>query len=382
MAIDLLIIQPTPFCNIDCDYCYLPNRSDRSRMSMDTLAAVFRRVFTSGLVDAELSVVWHAGEPLVVPPHYYRDAFNTIEKYRPSGVRIRHSFQSNGILLDDEWCTFIRERDVNIGLSIDGPEWLHNAHRKTRNGHGTHAATLKGMDLLRRHGISFHAICLLTRESLGHPDAIFEFFSGTGITMLCFNIEEIEGMNTASSLDRDGVEGEFRTFFERILHRLRDCPSGMHIREVEEVLMALRHPEFGRLASNAQNEPLRIISVAHNGEFGTFSPELLGLTSERYGAFTFGDVGRNDFTDMSEDSRFRKVSKDIAEGVRACRDSCKYFDFCRGGAPANKLGETGTFASTETMFCRLTQKIVVECVLSALEADLAKGGSIDITTMR
>ena len=338
MSIDLLIVQPTPFCNIDCDYCYLPNRSDRSRMSMDTLRTVFRRVFDSSLVDTELSVVWHAGEPLVVPPAYYGDAFEIIETYRPAGVRIRHSFQSNGMLLDDRWCAFIREHDVNIGLSIDGPAWLHDAHRKTRGGQGTHATAVKGMELLRGNGIRFHVICLLTRESLRHPDAIFDFFANTGITMLCFNVEEIEGANATSSLDRDGVESEFRAFFERILQRLRMCPPGMQIREVEEVLMALRHPEFGRLASNAQNEPLRIVSVAHTGEFGTFSPELLGLTSERYGAFTFGDVRSNDLADILENGRFRKASEDIAEGVRACRELLQVLRFLPGRRASQQAG--------------------------------------------
>jgi uncharacterized protein len=371
MPLSLLVIQPTPFCNIDCDYCYLPARSDRSRMSMDTLGLAFRRVFESGLVDEELSVVWHAGEPLAVPPEYYREAFEIIERYRPEHLAVCHSFQTNATLLDEKWCAFIRETEINIGVSIDGPSRLHDAHRKTRGGRGTHAAVMRGIGLLNEHQIPFHVICLLTRDSLRYPDEILDFFAGAGIAHVGFNIEEIEGVNTSSSLDQKDIEIEFRAFFDRIIERLRDDCSGLRIREVDDVVAALRDPDFENASSNIQNEPYGIISISHTGEFGTFSPELLGLTSERYGAFTFGDVRCDSILNVASNARFRMVSDEIALGVRRCRDSCKYFDFCRGGAPANKLAETGSFASTETLFCRLTQKTIVDCVLRAVERDLA-----------
>ena len=370
MALSLLILQPTPFCNIDCDYCYLASRTDSSRMTMNTLQMAIERVLSSGLVEGELSVVWHAGEPLTLPVEYYAEAFAIIEKTCPPKLAIHHSIQSNGLLLDGQWCGFIRDRCINIGLSIDGPAWLHDRHRKTRRGQGTHARAMAGLELLRAQEIPFHVIAVLTRESLAHADELFDFFLGHGVRQLCFNIEEIEAENTRSSLSGDGVEDEFRGFFERILDRLRGNPGSMGIREVEDVFKALRHPEFGAMHVNSLNSPFEIINIAYDGQFSTFSPELLGTSAAHYGNFAFGNVHRDEIKSVISTEKFQRVAVDIAEGVRACHASCKYFPFCRGGAPSNKLAELGAFTGTETLYCRLTQKILIECVLTAIESDL------------
>lgn len=375
MALALLVIQPTPFCNIDCDYCYLPDRSNPRRMSMETLTAATRQVFACGRVGSELSIVWHAGEPLVLPPEYFREAFAIIDHQRPYGILIRHSFQSNGVLLTDRWVRFIQEFDVNIGISIDGPAWLHDAHRKTRAGKGTHVMAMKGVERLRENRVPFHVICLLTKESIRYPDEIFDFFLEHEIRQVGFNIEEIEGAHVKSSLNEPGIEDLFRSFFKQILNRLQRCANSIRVREVDRVIACLRNPQFPPSNANCQNEPFGILSIAHDGSFSTFSPELLGHSHPKYGAFQFGNVRAGKLEDMLRDQRFQKLADDIETGVKNCRATCKYFSFCGGGAPANKLAELGTMDCTETLFCRLTQKIVVECVLGALETDLLTTGS-------
>ena len=372
MALSLLVIQPTPFCNIDCDYCYLPSRTDRSRMTMDTMQLSLQRVMSAGLVEQELSIVWHAGEPLTLPIEYYAEAFAIIKKECPPSLMIHHSIQSNGMLLTDRWCSFICEQGINIGLSIDGPAWLHDRHRKTRKGQGTHARTMAGLSLLRAHEIPFHVIAVLTRESLGYADEIFDFFLDQGVRQLCFNIEEIEAINTNSSLNIAGIETEFERFIERILFRLRESHGVIGIREVDGVLNTLRHPNFGKFTTNSQNEPFEIINIAYDGQFSTFSPELLGLKCADYDSFTFGNVHKDEIKDIINKPNFQRAAHEIAKGVHSCQSSCKYFQFCRGGAPSNKLAELGTFTGTETMYCLLTQKILTECVLRAIESELLK----------
>src|ERR1700730_17458704 len=118
---ELLVLQPTPFCNIDCTYCYLPARTDRRRMSSAVLAATFSAVLHSRFARDVLTVVWHAGEPLVLSPDWYETAFAIAERYRPAGLRVRHAFQSNGLLLDARWVDFLASSGAEIGLSIDGP---------------------------------------------------------------------------------------------------------------------------------------------------------------------------------------------------------------------------------------------------------------------
>jgi len=149
----LLILQPTPFCNIDCSYCYLPDRGDRSRMTVETVAAVAQRLLEDGLLGPELSVVWHAGEPLAAPPDFYEAAFGVLQQALGAHSELTHCIQTNATLIDERWCELFLRHGVKIGVSIDGPAALHDRHRRTRGGRGTHAQVMRGVALLRRHGI-------------------------------------------------------------------------------------------------------------------------------------------------------------------------------------------------------------------------------------
>ena len=80
-TIELLVVQPTPFCNIDCRYCYLLDRNSKAVAAPETLSNLFSQVFASGWVRDCLSVVWHAGEPLVLPVEFYRNAFRIVEEH-------------------------------------------------------------------------------------------------------------------------------------------------------------------------------------------------------------------------------------------------------------------------------------------------------------
>ena len=129
---EMLILQPTPFCNIDCSYCYLPARNDRSRMSHQVLENVFAKLLNSDLVGDCLAVVWHAGEPLTVPPDWYESAMALARAHARPGFLITHAFQSNGMLVDAKWVAFFQRTRAGISLSIDGPKWLHDRTRRTR----------------------------------------------------------------------------------------------------------------------------------------------------------------------------------------------------------------------------------------------------------
>jgi uncharacterized protein len=377
---ELLILQPTAFCNIDCSYCYLPDRSDPGRMSTATLEAACRRLFDAELAAPRLSIVWHAGEPLTVPIDFYERAFAVIDKARPSQISVQHHFQTNGMLLNDKWSRFLKDAGVRVGISIDGPDSLHDRYRKTRSGKGTFRSTMSGVSKLREHGVDFHVICVLTRESLHHPDAIFDFFADLKPNMLCFNVEEIEGANTTSSLTSEDSESLTLSFMHRIISRLRESPGALRIREFDGVLNTLRSPSFGEEDWNSLNEPFKILSIARDGSWCTWSPELLGTMHGTYGQFGFGNVNHDDIVESLQSSpRFSAIVEDIDVGVSACRQTCDYFAFCKGGAPANKLHETGSFRTTETMYCRLTQKAIVEAVLTALEQDLVGARPIQWT---
>lgn len=126
----------------------------------------------------------------------------------------------------------------------------------------------------------------------------------------------------------------------------------------------------GQGCDNPQVEAFRILCVDTEGNVSTFSPELLGMRNERYADFLIGNVFDESLQAMAQGVRVRKLAHDIGAGVQACRQECPYFRFCGGGAPANKLFETGRFDSTETLYCRLMKKAVLDTVLDDIEETL------------
>jgi uncharacterized protein len=370
-VLDLLIIQPTPFCNLDCDYCYLPFRQSKQRITPEILEQIFRRTFESSVVGDHFTVVWHAGEPFVLPIAFYRDALALIAKYNARGIDVSHSFQTNGTLITPEWCNFIREHHLRIGVSVDGPEFLHDRHRKTRAGSGTWSRVIRGIATLREHAIPFHVITVLTANSLDHADDIFQFYVEHGIGQIGFNVEEIEGVNQSSSLLGEKMEDRFTSFMSRFYDLVEQFPEPFYVREFQSATSAIMS---GGLAENAQGQqttPFAIINVDCFGNFSTFSPELLGLASAHYGDFTFGNVMTDTFDSILSKPKFTAVARDIAAGIRRCHETCEYFDYCGGGAPVNKYFENGSFDSTETMFCRLSKQAVLNVVLEKLERKVA-----------
>jgi uncharacterized protein len=344
-------------------------------MSEETLRSTVRGIFSTDLAKDALTFVWHAGEPMAVPISWYRRAFEIILEEAPGDLKIIHSFQSNGTLINDEWCDFIKETGICLGLSIDGPAAIHDAHRKTRQGQGTHERTMRGVERLRSHGIDFHVIAVVTRDALDHADEIYDFFVGNGIVRFGFNIEEQEGVHEVSSLDaasNDRVAAFFRTMFTR------QKASGGNVR-VREFDFALQRILWARDAAseqfvyeNEQVRPFGILSVDWQGNFATFSPEMLGLQTTEYGIFAFGSFLNGGLDSALANKNFLSVLEDTKAGVERCRRECSFFNLCGGGAPANKYFENGTFDSTETAYCRQVIQLPISIVLEDIESSLPR----------
>ena len=112
LATRLLILQATPFCNIDCDYCYLPDRNSTARMSLATVRRAAQQLRDDGLLGESLTVVWHAGEPLAMPIAFYEAAIDAIEDEIGAACTVTHAIQSNATLIDDAWCAFFKARGI------------------------------------------------------------------------------------------------------------------------------------------------------------------------------------------------------------------------------------------------------------------------------
>jgi uncharacterized protein len=366
----LLVLQPTPFCNIDCSYCYLSNRKSTATMSLETLDSACRRVFESPLLDRQLEVAWHGGEPLTVPLAWYEEAMALVAERCPSALQLKHRFQTNGLLLNEGWARFFARTGATIGLSIDGPAHLHDASRRTRSGHGTHMGAMRAVRLLQDNDLAFHVITVLTEHALDDADRLFDFYVENGIKEVGFNIEEIEGVHSQSSLASVHIETRFRRFIKRLFELVWNTPGLLEVREFESAVGLLLS---NKPARDEQNLPFAIVSVSHDGALSTFSPELLGAHHPRFGTFALGHVLEHGISDVECAPLFRTIDVEIRRGVEACERSCPYFNWCGGGAPANKLFETGRFDTTETMHCRLTRQVVLDEVIEGIEARLDSG---------
>jgi uncharacterized protein len=365
--IELLVIQPTPFCNIDCRYCYLPDRNSKATVAPETLAKLFSQVFGSGWVQDGLSVVWHAGEPMVLSIDFYCNAFRMIDALKPAKMVVTHSFQTNGTLIDEAWCKFFSVEHVNLGVSIDGPQRLHDRNRLTRSGRGTFDKTIAGIRLLRRHEVPFHVISVLSLDSMLSAREMFDFYVDEGIQHICFNVEESEGSHVSQSFKDTGIEAAYYRFLSEFWRLSAGAPGKItFIREIEHALQQVIRPKDA-LFSNQLVEPFAITSMDWAGNISTFSPELLGLKNADYGDFLLGNINRDNLVDLPQRANFAKLRKDIETGVAMCREGCEYFSVCGGGEPVNKLAENGTFASTETTYCRVTKMRATDLVLDALE---------------
>jgi uncharacterized protein len=365
--LELLVVQPTPFCNINCSYCYLPDRQSTRRMSPETLEQTFEWVFSSGLVRGPFTLLWHAGEPLVVPPSFYEEAVSLLERFNHPPVAIHHALQTNATLIDDEWCRLFLEQDIHPGVSVDGPAFLHDRHRRTRRGQGTLDRVLRGMRLLQEHGVPFYVISVLTADSLDYPDELFDFYREQHVETVAFNVEEIEGPHTTSSLLGVQMRQRFRRFFTRFMDLALSVNPPLAVREFDTSASALLGPRYGVGSRTQENKPWAIVNVDCEGNFSTYSPELLGTSSPRHGPFALGNVARDSLESVLGLERFQALEREIALGVERCRQSCAYFPFCGGGAPANKFFETGSFAATETLFCKLHKQVCLDVTLDRLE---------------
>jgi uncharacterized protein len=263
-----------------------------------------------------------------------------------------------------------------MGISIDGPAFLHDRHRKDRQGRVTHARVMKGIDCLREHGIDFHVIAVITSDSLDHADEIFRFFLDLGVERLGFNVEELEGGHGSTSLLGPTVESRIRKFWGR-LYELQEGSGGrMRIREFERAYEVVTKGPPSMTTDlavllNSQVAPMGIINMDCRGNLSSFSPELLGTKSIHYGDFRFGNISEGALLGLCDTAKFTRVARDIYEGVQRCKRSCEYFALCGGGAPSNKYFENGTFVSAETMYCRTAIQMPIDVVVAAFERRVA-----------
>jgi uncharacterized protein len=176
-----LLAKPTgSTCNINCTYCFFLSKealypNEKHRMSDDTLETYIRQLLESHRAPT-VTVAWQGGEPTLMKLPFFKRSVELVEKYRRPGQAVEHTFQTNGLLLDDEWCAFFKQHNFLVGLSVDGPREIHDAYRVDRRGRGTFDLVMQGWNCLRKHGVEFNILCTVNAANQEHGRTVYRFF--------------------------------------------------------------------------------------------------------------------------------------------------------------------------------------------------------------
>jgi serine-type anaerobic sulfatase-maturating enzyme len=169
-------------CNLNCTYCYYLSKDDLlkppgvPKMSADVLERHIRQYIEAQTGD-EVVFSWQGGEPTLLGLDFFRQVVALEAKYKKPFQRIENDLQTNGTLLDAEWAAFLKQNNFLVGLSCDGPKRLHDHYRVTRGGEPTHDKVMAAAGLLRKHGVSFNALCVVHRENAQYPLDVYRFLT-------------------------------------------------------------------------------------------------------------------------------------------------------------------------------------------------------------
>jgi uncharacterized protein len=176
-----VLAKPTgAICNLDCKYCFFLSKEmlypgDRFRMSNELLETYIRQLLEMQPLG-DVIVAWQGGEPTLIGIDFFRRAIAYVGQYRKAGQNILYTVQTNGTLLDDDWCAFFSQHKVLVGLSIDGPQQMHDAYRVDKRGSGSFGDVMQGYELLRRHKVEVNILCTIHAANADHPLDVYRFF--------------------------------------------------------------------------------------------------------------------------------------------------------------------------------------------------------------
>lgn len=180
-----------PVCNLDCRYCFYLEKqalfgpNEKYRMPDDVLSA-----FIAGYVTSQptpvVEFVWQGGEPTLLGIDFFKRVLD-LQKPFLKGKKITNSLQTNGTLLTDEWCSFLKEHNFMVGISLDGPKEIHDRYRRDKKGGGTFDHVIQGLRLLQKHQVDYNVLACVARETARRPLDVYHFLKKEGVEFIQFS---------------------------------------------------------------------------------------------------------------------------------------------------------------------------------------------------
>lgn len=228
-----LMAKPVgPICNLDCSYCFYLEKEQlyppRERFSMpDDVLRLYVQRYIAAQSSPEVEFTWQGGEPTLLGLEFFQRAL-AYQRQFAGGKVIRNTLQTNGTLLDDNWCAFLAREKFMVGLSLDGPREVHDLYRPDKRGRSSFDDVMRGLGLLKQHGVEFNVLVTVAREVAHYPLEIYRFLKAQGVRHIQFN-PVVERQPSAPEVDQ-GLH--FATPPELRLHTLPE-PAAVTAQSVE-----------------------------------------------------------------------------------------------------------------------------------------------------
>jgi len=180
-----------PLCNLNCDYCFYLEKqalfgpNEKYRMSDDVLSAFITNYIISQPTPV-VEFVWQGGEPTLLGLDFFKRVIE-LQKQFPETKTITNSLQTNGTLLNDEWCDFLKRHNFMVGISIDGPKEVHDCYRHNRKGKGTFDKVMQGLRLLQKYKVAYNVLACVAHDTAKHPLEVYRFLKHEGVEFIQFS---------------------------------------------------------------------------------------------------------------------------------------------------------------------------------------------------
>ena len=301
-------------------------------MNDETLENCIRQHFSVSSVDTVV-FTWHGGEPLLAGIEFYKKVLSIQKKYLPQGKSVLNGIQTNGTLITKEWCNFFASNGFAVGISIDGPENLHNALRHNSNLNGSFEKTIGGYALLRKYGINAEILCVVSSRNVGYPLVVYDFFKNLGANYISFMplVEKME--NGDRRVSENSVPArEFGCFLSAIFDEwIKKDIGAVKIQIFEEALRTAFKQEHSWCVFREQCGGTPVIE--HNGDF--YPCDLFVDNDHLLGNINDRDLGY--FLNHAEQKAFGQAkSKTLPQYCIRCDVK----NMCNGECPKNRFIES------------------------------------------
>jgi uncharacterized protein len=333
-------------CNLNCDYCFFLKKKELYpgsdfQMSPEVQEAYIRQVLEAHSKLSQVTIAWQGGEPTLMGLDFFKRSMELEKKYAPPGIRIENTFQTNGILLNHEWCKFFHENHFLIGLSLDGPKDLHDAFRRDKGGRGTFDRVVKAARLLQKYKVEFNILCSVNSKNGDYPLEVYRFFRNHLKAKYIQFIPIVERINDQGETGRQ--EGS------RVTDRsVRPDQWG---RFLSKIFDAWVKKDVGRMfVLNFDGALAGWLNMA--GTVCVFGPtcgECLALehNGDLYACDHFvepkyflGNILKTPMMDLAASNQQRKFGQDKWDKLpQTCRQ-CEVLHICNGECPKNRFLKT------------------------------------------